>query len=134
MFKTIKYRSVDKHHTGNIHVIEGSKKIKFNIKRIYFINNIQDKHTRPGHAHKNLNQIINCISGSIKMKIFDGNKEETIILNDPKKAIFLENGLWRDITFLKKNTILLVICSDIYRKSDYIRSKKKFIAWKKSNT
>lgn len=134
MFKIIKFCSVDKHHTGNIHVIEGHKKIKFKINRIYFINNIKNKHTRPGHAHKKLSQIICCITGSVKMKIFDGYNNKVIILDDPKKAIYLKKGLWREITFLKKNTILLVICSDVYDKSDYIRSIKKYIKWKKLNT
>jgi len=134
MLKIINYQNADKHHSGNIYVLEGRNKIKFKIKRIYFINNIKNKHTRPGHAHKKLQQIISCIAGSVKIKIFDGKNKKIISLKNPKKAIYLKKGLWREITFMKKGSILLVICSDIYKANDYIRSLKKYIIWKKSNT
>ena len=134
MLKIINYQNADKHHSGNIYVLEGRNKIKFKIKRIYFINNIKNKHTRPGHAHKKLQQIISCIAGSVKIKIFDGKNHKIISLKNPKKAIYLKKGLWREITFMKKGSILLVICSDIYKANDYIRSLKKYIIWKKSNT
>lgn len=132
--KILKYQTVDRNHTGNIHVLEGSKKIKFKIKRVYFINEIKKKHTRSGHAHKNLQQIITCITGAVLIKIFDGNKYYEFILKHPKIALYLKKGLWREITFLKINTILHVICSEKYKREDYIRSKNKFIKWKKLNT
>lgn len=133
MLKRLTKKIINNNH-ANIFIFEKSL-IKFRIKRIYIIkNNSHFDNFRKGHAHKKLQQIISCLNGKIKIKFDDGKKKKTIILNSLSNPIFLKKGIWREITYLKKDSILHVVCSNEYIESDYIRDYKIFLKWKKFNT
>lgn len=118
--KYINIQRINKH--GFINVAEVNKHITFKIKRIYFINNLgNSKKTRGFHAHKKLEQFFICIKGSFEFKFYDGVKIRKLILqSNNKKALYVPNLIWREFFQLKKNSILLVICNDYYKKEDYI--------------
>ena len=107
------------------------KKINFPIKRVYIIKNLISQNVREGHAHKKLNQIYSILSGKAKIRFDDGKKKKTIYLNDSNKSVYIKNGTWRDIVYLQKNTVLMVLCDDVYKKEDYIRNYIKYKNWKK---
>ena len=58
-------------------------------------------------------------------------KKKTIYLDDSNKSVYIKNGTWRDIVYLQKNTVLMVLCDDVYKKEDYIRNYIKYKNWKK---
>ena len=133
MYKRLTKKLIN-NNSAKIYIFEKSL-IKFKIKRIYIIkNNSHFYNFRKGHAHKKLQQIISCLNGKIKIKLDNGKKKKTIILNSLSNPIFLKKGIWREITYLEKDTILHVICSNEYSESDYIRDYKMFLKWKKFNT
>ena len=107
------------------------KKINFAIKRVYIIKNLISQNIREGHAHKKLNQIYSILSGKAKIRFDDGKKKKTIYLDDSNKSVYVKNGTWRDIVYLQKNTVLMVLCDDVYKKEDYIRNYIKYKKWKK---
>ena len=107
------------------------KKINFAIKRVYIIKNLISQNIREGHAHKKLNQIYSILSGKAKIRFDDGKKKKTIYLDDSNKSVYIKNGTWRDIVYLQKNTVLMVLCDDVYKKEDYIRNYIKYKNWKK---
>ena len=107
------------------------KKINFAIKRVYIIKNLISQNVREGHAHKKLNQIYSILSGKAKIRFDDGKKKKTIYLDDSNKSVYIKNGTWRDIVYLQKNTVLMVLCDDVYKKEDYIRNDIKYKNWKK---
>ena len=50
---------------GVLSIMEGNKDIPFDIKRVYYINNLENRQSIRGkHAHKTLKQVIFCINGS----------------------------------------------------------------------
>jgi len=108
--------------------------LKFTIKRVYIVKNINYLNKRYGHAHKKLNQVLTCLNGSIKIKLYDGKRFKLFRLNDTSKSIFIKKGLWREITYTRKNSILMVFCDAKYEEKDYIRDFSKYKKWKKSNS
>lgn len=113
---------------GDLFVGEANKNIPFKIKRVYFINNFANKKAVRGlHAHKKLTQVIFCIKGSFRLHLDDGYKRQTIKLRDPSKGIILGPGLWHKITDISKDCVILVLASDLYKESDYIRDYKEFL-------
>ena len=88
-------------NSAKIYIFEKSL-IKFKIKRIYIIkNNSHFYNFRKGHAHKKLQQIISCLNGKIKIKLDNGKKKKTIILNSLSNPIFLKRHLERNNLFRK---------------------------------
>lgn len=107
-----------KDERGKLSVIE--KIANFKIRRIFYIYDL--KKTRGGHKHKKTKQLILCLSGSCELKIKNKKKKlnKTYILNKPSRGVFLDPDDWHTMKSKKKNTILLVLCSEYFNKRDYL--------------
>jgi hypothetical protein len=49
-------------------------------------------------------------------------------LTEPDLGIYLDAMMWHEMVGFDKDTIILVVASDIYRESDYIRDYETFIS------
>ena len=101
--------------------------IPFSIKRVYYLYDVPINGERGGHAHKNLSQVLFALNGSLEIIIDDGNNKKTIFLNSPNIGLFIPSGIWREMKKFSKNSICMVVASDIYKESDYYRNYKDFI-------
>jgi len=107
-------------------VAENLRNIPFKIKRVYYIYNLDGKAIRGMHAHKELEQVLFCISGSCLMEVDDGTNMQIITLDEPSVGIYLGPKLWHTMAQFSGNCILLVLASDFYDESDYIRDYPEF--------
>jgi len=107
---------------------EENKHIPFPIKRFYYILDVDDGAIRGKHAHKETQQVLFCLRGSIKILLDNGSEKEEVFLDKPNQGIFLDKMMWHDMIDFKKDTLLLIIASDIYREEDYIRDYDNFIS------
>lgn len=103
--------------------------VNFPIRRVFYILNRFTKMPRGYHAHKKTEQILFCIQGSIKVILDDGKRREEVILNRPEVGVVIENGIWHEMHNFKKNTILLVLASEIYDPNDYIRNYNEYLVF-----
>ena len=111
---------------GDIFVFEGHR-FDFSIHRVYFTKNVPVGEVRGHHAHKTLEQILLCPHGEIQVTLDDGKrKPETVTLKDPEDAIYVGPGIWHTMKWLKPDSILLVLASQPYEESDYIRNYDEF--------
>jgi len=117
---------------GNLTAINNSIDIPFDVKRIYYIFDIPGGSVRGGHAHKNLKQLIIAASGSFDVVLDDGRKKEKIFLNRPYFGLLVVPGIWREILDFSSGAICLVLASEKYSESDYIRNYIDFINYKQN--
>ncbi len=106
--------------------------IPFPMKRIYFISNVENKAIRGKHAHKVTKQILFCIQGKVKIILDNGIAKEEVILNKPNQGLYLDTMMWHEMVDFSKDSILLVLASEVYIESDYIRNYQKFLEFKKN--
>ena len=111
---------------GNIAVIENGS-IPFDIKRCYYLYDIPSSAKRGGHSHKNLSQILIAISGSFDVVLHDGTTQQTITLNKPDKGLLIKSNVWRELENFSSGAVCLVLASDVFLESDYIRDFKTFL-------
>jgi len=118
--------------SGNLTVIEQSKDIPFDIKRIYYINDVPDNGVRGSHAHKRLMQFVVATSGWFDMLIDDGVTKRTIRITSEGSGcgMLLVPGIWRELTNFSKNAVCLVLASMVYEEKDYIRDYNEFLKYK----
>lgn len=112
---------------GNLISLEENKNIPFDIKRVYYITDMKSESPRGFHAHKKLMQVAICVSGSCKMILDNGTVREETILQSPSEGLLIKNMIWREMHDFSKDCVLMVIASQYYDESDYIRDYQLFL-------
>ena len=113
---------------GNLIAIEQFKNVPFEIKRVYYIFDTKRSVRRGFHAHKNLKQVAICVKGSCKFLLDDGKERiDNIVLDSPNKGLLIEEMIWREMYDFSDDCVLLVLASEYYDESDYIRDYDEFM-------
>ncbi len=112
---------------GNLVVIEENKTIPFPVKRVYYIYNSSPEVERGFHAHKTLQQLAVCVAGSCTMLLDDGRAKEEVLMDSPNKGTMVEPLVWHEMRDFSKDCVLLVLASEHYDESDYIRDYDDFL-------
>lgn len=122
----INFEKIGSSQLGYITITEAQKNIPFDIKRVYWTYYTPQDVVRGGHAHRDLEQVIFAVSGTITFNTEDkdGNKE-TFVLDHPSKGLYIPNLVWRDIHFTH-NAVLLCLASEHYTEDDYFRDYEEF--------
>ena len=114
-------------HRGGLVALESSQSIPFELKRIYYIFKTADGQARGFHAHKNLKQVAICLHGSCKFILDNGFQKEEVVLSSPTKGLLIESLMWREMHDFSKDCVLLIVASEHYNESDYIRNYDEFL-------
>jgi dTDP-4-dehydrorhamnose 3,5-epimerase-like enzyme len=101
--------------------------VPFDIKRVYYIYHTEQDESRGYHAHKNLKQVAICVAGKCRIVLDDGKTRESVWLDCPTKGLVIENLAWREMHDFSKDCVLLVLASEHYDETDYIRNHDDFI-------
>jgi len=115
---------------GNLSVIEKDC-VPFKIERVYYLYDVPSDAYRGGHAHKDQAELLVALSGSFEIILNDGEHSKRIMLNKPNKGLFIPKGIWRELENFSAGSVCLVLASDVYVESDYIRDFQEFRLFKK---
>ncbi|MEY8767060.1 sugar 3,4-ketoisomerase [Francisella philomiragia] len=113
---------------GSLVSLEENKNIPFEIKRVYYIFGTKCDVRRGFHAHKNLSQVLICVSGRCKILVDDGCSKKNILLDSPDKGLMISGLVWREMFDFSSDCVLMVIASDFYDENDYIRDYDDFLS------
>lgn len=111
---------------GMLIALEGYKDIPFEIKRVYYMYDTKEGVHRGFHAHKNLEQILVCVSGSCKVRLDNGIDSKVVSLETPYEGLYISKSMWREMYDFSEDAVLLVLASDYYNEDDYIRDYDEF--------
>ncbi len=111
---------------GYITPVEYPDNLPFEVKRVYWTYYTPHNVIRGHHAHKNLQQLIVAVSGTITFELEGSdNYKKSFVLDSPSKGLYIPKLFWRSITF-SHNAVLLCLASEKYLDADYIRSYEEF--------
>lgn len=117
---------------GSLIALEAFANIPFSIKRVYYMYNVQLNVMRGEHAHKELQQVLICVAGSCTVRVTDGVDCLEFKLSRPDQGLYMDRMLWHDMRYFSTETVLLVLASDHYNESDYIRDYDLFMKFSKT--
>ena len=107
---------------GDLIAIDSINDLPFDIKRIFYIKNLEDI-PRGFHAHKKCEQILIPIQGSFTLNIeFDNGNKIKHFLKDDNIGIYIPLLTWLNMENFSNDCIILVICSYKYDEEEYIRN------------
>jgi hypothetical protein len=111
---------------GNLSFIEGLNHVPFDIRRIYYLYDVPSGAERAGHAHRNLTQLFISMSGSFDLVLEDGTETRIVHLNRSHRGYLIAPWVWRTVNNFSGNSVCLVLASEVYQESDYIRDHGDF--------
>lgn len=114
-------------HTGNLIALEKGEDFPFDIKRVYYIWGTDKNAVRGKHAHRKLEQMIICTSGSCDFILDDGKTRETVHLDNPAQGLHIKHNIWREFTNFSEDCVVVVLASEYYDENDYIRDYNIFL-------
>ena len=112
---------------GQLVALEEFKDIPFEIKRVYYMYDTGEGIHRGLHAHKPLKQILICIHGSCKVLLDNGEEKKIVSLEKPYEGLYIAHNMWREMYDFSPDAVLMVLASEYYDESDYIRDYDEFL-------
>ena len=112
---------------GSLVALESAAEVPFEIKRVYYIFGTQKNVVRGRHAHRKLKQIIFCPHGSCDFILDDGKERRTLRLGSPTRGLYLKSNIWREFTNFSEGCVVMVLASEHYDETDYIRDYDQFL-------
>jgi len=112
---------------GSLVAIENNKNLPFEIKRIYYIYDVPQGLERGFHSHRDLEQVLIAVNGSVKIRVKDGKNEEIYELKKPDEGLFIGNMIWREMFDFSDKAVLLVLANHEYNPDDYIKDYKEYL-------
>ena len=119
--------SVKGDHRGSLVAIEQFKDVPFEIKRTFHIFGTQLGTPRGQHAHFKTRQFLIAVNGSCKVTLNDGKKEQSYSLDHPGIGLLQNEMIWGEMHDFSTDCVLLVLASEYYDESDYIRQYQEFL-------
>lgn len=112
---------------GSLTFIEGERHIPFALKRLFYIYDVPTGESRGAHAHKELQQVIICVSGSFDVLIDDGARRREVRLHRPWKGLYIPCMIWTRIINFDPGSVCLVLASEYYSEEDYYRNYADYL-------
>jgi len=126
LIKTISFKPLGDER-GSLVALESNKNVPFDIKRVYYIFDTKEGVSRGFHAHRNLKQAAVCVTGSCRFVLDNGKQREEVMLNKSTIGLLIDDLTWREMYDFSPDCVLMVLASEYYDESDYIRDYQEFL-------
>ncbi len=112
---------------GNLTAGEFMRHVPFAVNRYFVVFEVPSAETRGAHAHRRCHQFLVCLKGSVAFVADNGEKRQEITLDRPDIGLYLPPMIWGVQYKYSADAMLLVLASDYYDNSDYIRDYEEFL-------
>ena len=112
---------------GDLTFLEGERHVPFPIRRVYYLYNVPVDAERGGHAHRELEQVVFALSGSFRITVDDGNEKAEYWLRNPRKGLYINRLIWREMDSFSQGAVCMVLASLPYEEADYLRDYDEFL-------
>jgi hypothetical protein len=113
---------------GNLTFAEGERHVPFAFRRIFYLYDVPGGSDRAGHALRRCHQFIIAVSGSFDVVLDDGHDRARFHLNRSHYGLYLTPLVWRELDNFSSNSVCLVLASEPYDATDYLREYDEFVA------
>ncbi|MEQ1946416.1 MAG: WxcM-like domain-containing protein [Bryobacteraceae bacterium] len=113
---------------GHLSFAEVRQSLPFAVARYFLVFGVPSREIRGEHAHRALEQFLVCVHGSCSVRIFDGRHSEEVLLDRPDLGVYVPSMLWTTEYKYSPDAVLMVLASDVYRESDYIRNLDEYLS------
>lgn len=116
---------------GFLTSIEEINNIPIEIKRVFYMHHVTMN--RGGHAHIDTDQVIIPVSGSFKVKVFDGENEDVYIMDDCTKGIYTPRLTFCELYDFTPDAVCVVLANTHYDMKMSLRNMEDYLNYIKKN-
>lgn len=112
---------------GRLTEVKNAECEVMDVKRVFYLFDVPSAATRGGHSHFVDKQLIVAVSGSFTVVVDDGVSRREFMLNRPNQGLYIPQGIWRELKDFSTGSISMVLTSEAFQESDYVREYDRFI-------
>jgi len=113
---------------GSLSFGEVHRQVPFEVQRYFLVFDVPSEYVRGEHAHRTLQQFLVCVAGRCNVVIDDGSSRHEVVLDSPAKGVYIPPLVWATQYKFTRGAVLLVLASEYYDASEYIRDYGDFLA------
>ena len=113
---------------GKLTVGQFPDQLPFTPVRFFVIAGVSENVSRGQHAHKSNQQILVCLSGSLTVKLHDGDRWQEYNLRPNGEGILVPALHFGELSNFTIQTTLLVLASEPYDENEYIHDLQEFLS------
>jgi dTDP-4-dehydrorhamnose 3,5-epimerase-like enzyme len=98
----------------------------FSLRRVFFVSQVGQGLFRGAHAHRECEQILFPVQGTLSCSVDDGRKRVVIDMNSRNLALRIPPMVWASQFNFEVGSVLAVFASHEYDPDDYIRDYQAF--------
>ncbi|MBX9243465.1 WxcM-like domain-containing protein [Actinotalea ferrariae] len=112
---------------GSLTAIELARDLPFVPRRFFAVFGVPSKDVRGEHAHRECEQVLVCLRGSVMCIVDDGTTRRQVRLDNPGVALHMPAMTWGTQFMYSDDAVLGVFASHEYDQDDYIRDYDTFL-------
>lgn len=115
--------------SGTFSIVENgaSSPLGYDVRRVYYLFDVPAGASRGGHSHHGQSAFLIAVSGSFDVTVDDGHRRAVHHLSWPDRGLLIVPGIWREIDNFSAGAVCMVLSSDVYDESDYVRDYDEFM-------
>lgn len=117
---------------GCLSSLEASMEIPIEIKRIFYMHHIVAN--RGGHTHIETDQVLIAMSGSFKIRLFDGKNTQEYVMDTCTKGLYIQRLTFTDLYDFSPDAVCLVLANTHYDMKKSIRNMDDYLEYLKNNS
>lgn len=113
---------------GSLVVADFVADLPFVPKRFFTVFDVPSRDVRGEHAHRECEQVLVCLRGSVRAIVDDGTRRDDFLLDSPEFGLYMPPMTWGTQYAYSPDALLAVFASLPYDDADYIRTYAEFTA------
>ena len=111
---------------GRVNFLELGKGLDFQPKRLFWLRAGAPGEGRGGQGHRLSEVVLIPVHGACRAHLDDGSVKQTVVLDDPARALHIGTWVWYELTDFAPNTVVVVIASALHDEAEYLREYEVF--------
>jgi acetyltransferase-like isoleucine patch superfamily enzyme len=113
---------------GSLVAADFSSDLPFVPRRVFTVFDVPTKDVRGEHAHRECEQLLLCLAGSVSCVVDNGTIRQEFRLSQPDVGLYVPAMVWGSQYNYSPDAVLLVFASHEYDTDDYIRDYDEYLA------
>ncbi|MEJ0068896.1 MAG: FdtA/QdtA family cupin domain-containing protein [Pseudomonadota bacterium] len=116
-------------------VLEAERSVPFPIRRVFTVHARRAGLIGGRHAHRICQQLLVCVHGACEVTCAAELDERRVFrLDQPDQALLIPASIWGEQRYLTADTVLMVLCDQLYDASDYLRDPEAYQRYRRSGS